>query len=200
MMSKTKWLSIVLTLCLIVSSIVVVSATGETAPLAAEAEKDGIQVSLTTDKDTYAAGEAILVALRVGNSTASNIANVQTKITIPASLSVALGSLDKTIDELGAAQLGQNKLYIGLGNVELPPDADISDGTGEGGDGVGSDPEVTPDDGKDDDTTTPDVTEEKEDNNVLLIVAIVVLVASAGGLVFATVLALAEGLIRGLLG
>ena len=42
MMSKTKWLAIVLTLCLIVSSIVVVSATGEGAQLPAEAEKNGI--------------------------------------------------------------------------------------------------------------------------------------------------------------
>ena len=155
-MSKFKWLSIVLTICLIASSIVLVSATEGTVPLAAEAEKDGIQVSLTTDKDAYVAGEAILVTLHVGNSTSSNIANVQSKITIPSSLSVALGSLDKTIEELGAAQLGQNKLYVGLGQVELPPDADISDGTGAGsGDGVEGDPEVNPDDGTGDNTTNP---------------------------------------------
>jgi len=184
-MSKTKWLSIVLTLCLIVSSIVVVSATGETAaPLANTAEKNGIQVSLTTDKDTYAEKEAIELKLLVGNSTDMGIANVKTTISAPSTLSVALGTLTKDFEELPAANLGQNKLYVGLGDVQLPDGADTNDGTGAGnGDGVGDDPVDTPNDGGDNTDNAP-AEEEAPDNTVLLIVAVVVLVGSAGGLIF----------------
>lgn len=121
MKAKMKWLSIVLTLCLIVSSLlVIVSAAGETT-LAAEATREGIQALLTTSKDTYAEKEAINVTLFIGNNSGANVANVVTAISAPESLSIARGSLNKTYEELSAAQLLQNKVVVSLGELDDGP-------------------------------------------------------------------------------
>ena len=121
MKAKMKWLSIALTLCLIVSSLLVmVSAAGEST-LAAEATREGIQALLTTSKDTYAEKEAIDVTLSVGNNSGANVANVVTAISAPESLTIARGSLNKTYEELSAAQLLQNKVTASLGELDDGP-------------------------------------------------------------------------------
>jgi len=165
MKAKKNWLAIVLSLCLLVSSILVVaSATGDAA-MSTEATSGGIQVSLTTSKDTYAEKEAIKVILAVGNSTGVDVANVKTSVTVPEVLTLAKGSPDMTYEKLGAAQLLQNKLFVSLGELEVAPEDDPDWGSED-------DPDTNADSGDDSDT------------NVILIVAIVVLVASAGGLAY----------------
>jgi len=121
MKAKMKWLSIVLTLCLIVSSLLVmVSAAGE-ATLTAEATREGIQALLTTSKDTYAEKEAIDVTLNIGNNSGASVANVVTAISAPESLSIARGTLNKTYEELAAAQLLQHKVVASLGELDDGP-------------------------------------------------------------------------------
>ncbi len=70
--------------------------------LAAEAEQDGLKLTLTTDKAEYAAGDQIIANLKVENTSAAPITNILAKIEAPASLKIAAGAAQKNIATLAA--------------------------------------------------------------------------------------------------
>lgn len=65
----------------------------------------GVEVTITTDKDAYAAGEAVLVTVSVKNTNSTSIENVKLDVDLPDGITLAEGStLSKTITSLDAGE------------------------------------------------------------------------------------------------
>jgi len=114
MKEKMKWLSIVLTLCLIVSGILVVASAEGVTSMESVATNGGIQVSLDTKDgvDVYAREDEIEVILSIGNLSGVDVANVQTSIGGPVKPAQEGGSLENNLGSLGAAQLLQDNVKL----------------------------------------------------------------------------------------
>ena len=117
MKAKMKWLSVVLTLCLILSGILVVASAASDTTRSSEATNGGIQALLVTSKNVYSAEETIDATVSIGNISGVDVANVKTSITSPMEPAQENGSLDKTCEKLGAAQLLQNSFDLVLGDL-----------------------------------------------------------------------------------
>ena len=89
-----KFIGILLAvLCLIV-------LTALPAFAASEAQGNGWISTITTDKETYLAGEEIRVTVTAENRSGSTAEKAQIKSTLPAGLSLKSGSLDKTVQSV----------------------------------------------------------------------------------------------------
>lgn len=129
MKTGMKWLSIVLTLCLIVSSVMVIAAVADEAAKAPEATQNGIQVALTTSKEAYEATEEIEVTLAVGNNSGVAVPNVKGAISAPASLKLSEGSLTPAWEQLPAAAMVQNAVKLNQASTGEGGPADTGDKT-----------------------------------------------------------------------
>ncbi|MDL2214493.1 Ig-like domain-containing protein [Clostridia bacterium OttesenSCG-928-O13] len=69
---------------------------------AASQTQDGLEVSLTTDKGSYAAGDAVTVNVSVKNTNAFAVDNVKLDLVLPAGISLQSGSASITIGTLAA--------------------------------------------------------------------------------------------------
>lgn len=74
-------------------------------PIAAQAAtgtQDGLDVSLTTDKSSYVAGDTVAVTVTVTNTNAVAVNNVKLEITLPSGLTLQTGNTSVTIASLAA--------------------------------------------------------------------------------------------------
>ena len=129
MKTGMKWLSIVLTLCLIVSSVMVIVAVADETAKAPEATQNGIQVALTTSKEAYEATDEIDVTLAVGNNSGVAVPNVSGVISAPASLKLSEGSLTPTWEQLPAAGMVQSTVKLNQESTNEGGPADTGDKT-----------------------------------------------------------------------
>ena len=142
MKTSMKWLSVLLVLCLLVAGIMAITvlADEETA-LAAEAEKDGIRVSLKLNEEDYEKTGKMSLTLNVANDGDKKLKDVKSSITMPDPLVVKEGELIKDVAKVNYHGLVQNEILFAHQNspviIEDPtdPDAPGSNGSGKGGKG-----------------------------------------------------------------
>lgn len=86
----------------------VLMVMGAIAPsLADTIRKDGLEVTITTDKESYKAGEEIKVTVAVKNTGRENINNVMVELQIPEGIELAEGSDSQVI--IGSVKAGSEK-------------------------------------------------------------------------------------------
>lgn len=95
-MKKTsKILALVLTVILCMSMLAI-------SALAQTAEQDGLEITLSTDKASYAHGEQIVISLEAKNTSENAFNNVVLKIGTLDGFTIASGSTEKTLTTLAA--------------------------------------------------------------------------------------------------
>ena len=93
--------SILLTLCVV---LVCLQAMALTA-FAAEISQDGLEVTLTTDKNTYAQGETVAATLTVKNTNSFAVSNVSLEGLIPEGYALASG--DRSVKQVDTLAQGE---------------------------------------------------------------------------------------------
>ena len=124
--------------------------------LAASDSQDGLEVTLTTDKEKYSKGEEIVATLTVTNTNDTAVSNVSLENLIPEGYKLADGSEGaKQVESLGAGETvsltvtyvaeesdaGEDKPNTGddnKGNTEKPDTGDNSGNTGNIGENKGN--------------------------------------------------------------
>lgn len=92
--------------------------------------KDGIEATITTDKESYEKGESIKVTVTVKNTGNQNVNNITVELKIPEGIQLAEGT-DTTI-AIGTLAAGEDKTEI----IEAKAVTDVNPGEG-GGTGTG---------------------------------------------------------------
>ena len=129
MKTSMKWLSILLVLCLLVAGIMAITTFAETeSALAAEAEKDGIRVSLKINEEDYEKTGKMSLKLDVANDGDKKLKDIKTSVTMPESLLVREGELVKDVEKMNYHALLQNEIQFAHVDspiiVEDPTDPD----------------------------------------------------------------------------
>ena len=129
MKTSMKWLSILLVLCLLVAGIMAITTFAETeSALAAEAEKDGIRVSLKINEEDYEKTGKMSLKLDVANDGDKKLKDIKTSVTMPESLLVKEGELVKDVEKMNYHALLQNEIQFAHVDspiiVEDPTDPD----------------------------------------------------------------------------
>lgn len=102
--------------------------------LADTIRKDGLEVTITTDKEVYRAGEEIKVTVAVKNTGQENIENVMVELEVPEGIQLAEGS-DATVI-IGSIKAGEEKTE----EVSATAKEDVNTGgDNTGGDNTGGD-------------------------------------------------------------
>ena len=89
---------IVSTLAVLVLALIILPTTA----LAASSTQDGLEITLTTDKATYSAGETVVVNVAVKNTNGFAVNNVKLNLTLPNGLTLKSGSLSTSVISLAA--------------------------------------------------------------------------------------------------
>ncbi len=118
MKKLTKLLALVLCLALCVG-VMALSA------FAAEAEQDGLKLTLTTDKEEYVTGDQILVTLKAQNVSAAPISNIALKVQVPEGLILA-GTAQKTIASLEAGASDELNVTLNTQETDNPTTGDAT--------------------------------------------------------------------------
>ena len=137
-----KWLSVLLVLCLLVAGIMAISVLAdEQTALAAEAEKDGIRVSLKLNEEDYEKTGKMSLKLDVANDGDKKLKDVKTSITMPDPLVIKEGELIKDVAKVNYHGLVQNEILFAHQNspviIEDPTDPDAPGGSSSGKGGKG---------------------------------------------------------------
>ncbi len=140
MKTSMKWLSILLVLCLLVAGIMAITTFAETeSALAAEAEKDGIRVSLKINEEDYEKTGKMSLKLDVANDGDKKLKDIKTSVTMPESLLVREGELVKDVEKMNYHALLQNEIQFAHVDspiiVEDPTDPDAPGGNQGGNKG-----------------------------------------------------------------
>ena len=140
MKTSMKWLSILLVLCLLVAGIMAITTFAETeSALAAEAEKDGIRVSLKINEEDYEKTGKMSLKLDVANDGDKKLKDIKTSVTMPESLLVKEGELVKDVEKMNYHALLQNEIQFAHVDspiiVEDPTDPDAPGGNQGGNKG-----------------------------------------------------------------
>ncbi|MGD9560260.1 MAG: hypothetical protein AB7V55_06625 [Oscillospiraceae bacterium] len=84
---------------------------------AATGSQDGLEVEITTDKSSYAAGEAVAVSYSIKNTNVFAVDNITMELVLPAGVTLQTGSATVTIPTLAAGATETQRCYIGSGWV-----------------------------------------------------------------------------------
>ena len=95
---------------------------------AASITQDGLEVSLTTDKETYSKAEKITATLSIKNTNESDVTDIAMETIIPDGYEVADGTKnDKQLDKLASNETAELKVvYAARSNGEVSQDSQIS--------------------------------------------------------------------------
>lgn len=121
---------------------------------AASTSQDGLEISLTTDKDAYQQGETIAATLTVTNTNPFAVQNVSLETLIPDGYQLADGSTAATqLASLGAGETATLTASFAKDTAGSDDSSDPSDPSGSGDNpssGESSDPQIPPSSGGDD--------------------------------------------------
>ena len=95
---------------------------------AASITQDGLEVSLTTDKETYSKAEKITATLSIKNTNESDVTDIAMETIIPNGYEVADGTKnDKQLDKLASNETAELKVvYAAKSSGEVSQDSQIS--------------------------------------------------------------------------